>query len=157
MNSDFLGPLKNLLKSLGPKQTVTLVLAFAAVVAIVAGSAYWLSEPNYALLASDLDAESASAITSQLKNSKVPYQLTDGGRSVRVQAERVDEMRLQFAGSGLPSAGRIGFEIFDRPAFGTTEFLEQVNFRRALEGELGRTISTLTDVSSARVHIAMAK
>jgi flagellar M-ring protein FliF len=66
-------------------------------------------------------------------------------------------MRLQFAGSGLPSGGRIGFEIFDRPAFGTTEFLEQVNFRRALEGELGRTITTLSDIASARVHIAMAK
>src|SRR5579862_2102449 len=157
MNSDLFAPLKSLIKSLGPKQTATLALAFAAVVGIVVGSAYWMSEPNYALLASDLDAESASALTSQLKNAKVPYQLTDGGRTIRVQAERVDEMRLQFAGSGLPSAGRIGFEIFDRPAFGTTEFLEQVNFRRALEGELGRTIGTLSDVVSARVHIAMAK
>jgi flagellar M-ring protein FliF len=157
MDADFLAPLKNLVKSLGPKQTLTLALAFVAVVAVVAGSAYWMSEPNYALLASDLDAESASALTSQLKNAKVPYELTDGGRTIRVQAERVDEMRLQFAGSGLPSGGRIGFEIFDRPAFGTTEFLEQVNFRRALEGELGRTISTLADISSARVHIAMAK
>jgi flagellar M-ring protein FliF len=157
MDSDFLAPLKTLVKSLGAKQTATLVLAFAAVVAVVGGSAYWMSEPTYALLASDLDAESASALTSQLKNAKVPYQLTDGGRSIRVQAERVDEMRLQIAGSGLPSGGRIGFEIFDRPAFGTTEFLEQVNFRRALEGELGRTITTLSDIASARVHIAMAK
>jgi flagellar M-ring protein FliF len=157
MDADFLAPLKTLVKSLGPKQTVTLALAFVAVVAVVGGSAYWMSEPTYALLASDLDAESASALTSQLKTAKVPYQLTDGGRSVRVQAERVDEMRLQFAGSGLPSGGRIGFEIFDRPAFGTTEFLEQVNFRRALEGELARTITTLSDIASARVHIAMAK
>src|SRR5580765_2317595 len=105
MDADFLAPLKTLVKSLGPKQTVTLALAFVAVVAVVGGSAYWMSEPTYALLASDLDAESASALTSQLKTAKVPYQLTDGGRSVRVQAERVDEMRLQFAGSGLPSGG----------------------------------------------------
>ena len=69
----------------------------------------------------------------------------------------VVELRMQFASGGLPSAGRLGFEIFDRPAFGTTEFLEHVNYRRALEGELARTISTLSEVASARVHIAMAK
>ena len=71
--------------------------------------------------------------------------------------ERADELRLEFASGGLPSAGRIGFEIFDRTAFGTTEFLEHVNYRRALEGELARTISTLAEVASARVHIAMAQ
>src|SRR4029079_5451462 len=80
-----------------------------------------------------------------------------GGRTVSVPVERVDELRLQFASGGLPSAGRIGFEIFDRTAFGTTEFLEHVNYRRALEGELARTISTIAEVASARVHIAMAK
>src|SRR5215475_7728270 len=103
MNSDFFGPLKSLVKSLGPKQTATLAIAFVAVIGVVVGSAYWMSEPTYALLASDLDAESASALTSQLKTAKVPYQLTDGGRTVRVEADRVDEMRLQFAGTGLPS------------------------------------------------------
>jgi flagellar M-ring protein FliF len=149
--------LKQLTKTLGPRQVGLLVVVFVAVVGIVVGSAYWMSAPNFALLASDLDAESASALVSHLKDVKVPYEITDGGRTVRVPAERVDELRLDVAGTGLPSAGRVGFEIFDRPAFGTTEFLEQVNFRRALEGELGRTIGTLSDVSSARVHIAMGK
>ena len=93
----------------------------------------------------------------KLKADNVPYQLGDGGRSVSVPVERVDELRLQFASDGLPSSGRIGFEIFDRTAFGTTEFLEHVNYRRALEGELGRTIRSLSEVASARVHIAMAK
>lgn len=158
MNPDqLLAHFKQLAKTLGPKQTGLLAFVFVAVVGVVVGSAYWMSTPNYALLASDLDAESASALVSHLKDLKVPYEISDGGRTVRVPAERVDELRLDVAGTGLPSSGRVGFEIFDRPAFGTTEFLEQVNFRRALEGELGRTISTLSDVSSARVHIAMGK
>src|SRR6185295_9546486 len=89
--------------------------------------------------------------------SKVAYVLDEGGRTIRVAADRVDEMRLEFASQGLPTTGRIGFEIFDRTAFGTTEFLEHVNYRRALEGELARTIATIAEVSSARVHIAMAK
>src|SRR4029079_17634903 len=112
---------------------------------------------QYSLLVADMDAETASSVVTKLKESKVAYQLGDGGRTISVPVERVDELRLQFASGGLPSAGRIGFEIFDRTAFGTTEFLEHVNYRRALEGELARTISTLSEVASARVHIAMAK
>ncbi len=149
--------LKKLAEALSAKQILGLVSVFAAVVVVFVTSAYWLSAPNYTLLVADMDSETASAVVAKLKAAKVPYELDAGGRSVRVPAERADELRLDFASDGLPSAGRIGFEIFDRPAFGTTEFLEHVNYRRALEGELARTISTLAEVSSARVHIAMAK
>ena len=149
--------LKRLVSALSAKQLVGLGVVFLAVVGVVVGSAYWLSTPNYTLLVSDMDSETASSVVTRLKNAKVQYQLDDGGRTVRVPAERADELRLEFASNGLPSAGRIGFEIFDRTAFGTTEFLEHVNYRRALEGELARTISTLSEVASARVHIAMAK
>jgi len=149
--------LKKLAASLSAKQILGLAAAFLAVVAIVVGSAYFINTPSYALLAADLDAESAGALVTKLKDAKVPYALDAGGRTIRVPAERLDELRLQFATDGLPAGGRLGFEIFDRPAFGTTEFLEHVNYRRALEGELARTISTLSEVSSARVHIAMAK
>jgi flagellar M-ring protein FliF len=149
--------LKKLSSTLTPRQIAGLVSVFVAVVAVVVGSAYWISAPQYTLLVADMDAETANSVVSRLKADNVPYQLGEGGRTVSVPAERVDELRLAFASDGLPSAGRIGFEIFDRTAFGTTEFLEQVNYRRALEGELGRTISTMSDVASARVHIAMAK
>jgi flagellar M-ring protein FliF len=149
--------LKKLTASLTGGQVTGLVMVFVAVVGVVIASAYWISQPTYQLLVSDMDAETASSVVARLKAAKVKYELTDGGSSVRVPAERVDELRLQFASGGLPSAGRIGFEIFDKVAFGTTEFLEHVNYRRALEGELARTISTLSEVSSARVHIAMAK
>lgn len=149
--------LKKLAAALSPRQIAGLVAVFVGVVGVVVGSAYWLSRPTYTLLVADMDAETASSVVSKLKDEKVPYQLGDGGRTVSVPVERADELRLSLASGGLPSAGRIGFEIFDRPAFGTTEFLEHVNYRRALEGELARTIGTLSEVASARVHIAMAK
>jgi flagellar M-ring protein FliF len=149
--------LKKLTTTLSAKQQLGLGAVFVAVVGVVVGSAYWISAPTYALLVADMDAETAASVVSRLKNDKVPYELGAGGRTVSVPVERADELRLQFASNGLPSAGRIGFEIFDRSAFGTTEFLEHVNYRRALEGELARTIATLSEVAGARVHIAMAK
>lgn len=149
--------LKKLTTTLSAKQLLGLGVAFVAVVGIVVGSAYWISQPSYSLLVADMDSETASSVVARLKEQKVAYQLGDGGRTVSVPVERLDELRLEFASGGLPSAGRIGFEIFDRSAFGTTEFLEHVNYRRALEGELARTIGTLAEVNSARVHIAMAK
>jgi flagellar M-ring protein FliF len=148
---------KQLTSALSPRQLAGLGAIFLAVVGVVVGSAYWISTPEYTLLVADMDAETASSVVNRLKTAKVAYKLGDNGRSVSVPVERVDELRLEFASGGLPSAGRIGFEIFDRTAFGTTEFLEHVNYRRALEGELARTIATLAEVASARVHIAMAK
>lgn len=148
-------------KALGASLTVaqgaSLVLAFVAVVALVSGSAYLMNRQGYVLLFSDLDAESASDVVGRLKAAKVPYHLENGGRAVRVPEGRIDELRLDFASQGMPASGRIGFEIFDKVSFGATEFLEQVNFRRALEGEIARTISTLSEVASARVHVATAK
>lgn len=153
----FFEHVRRLTSTLTASQMVSLALAFIGVVGVVAGSAYYVNTPSYSLLFSDLDAESASSVVTRLKNEKVPYVLDEGGRTVRVASERVDELRLEFAAQGQPTSGRIGFEIFDRTAFGTTEFIEHVNFRRALEGELARTISTIAEVASARVHISMAK
>jgi flagellar M-ring protein FliF len=148
---------KRLASTLTPKQIITLALAFVGVVGVVVGSAYYVNVPTYSLLFSDMDAESAASVVAKLKNDKVPYVLDEGGRTIRVASARVDELRLAFSSQSMPSSGRIGFEIFDRTAFGTTEFLEHVNYRRALEGELARTIGTIAEVASARVHIAMAK
>jgi len=147
---------KKLAASLSAKQILGLVTVFVIVVGIVVGSAYFISTPDYVLLVSDMDAETATTVVQKLKDAKVEYKTSDGGRSIRVPAERVDELRMQIASTGL-QAGHIGYEIFDRPAFGTTEFLEHVNYKRALEGEIARTISTLSEVQSARVSIAMAK
>jgi flagellar M-ring protein FliF len=138
-------------------QILSIAISFVLVVAIVGGSAFWLNSPSYALLFADMDQEAAAQVVARLKSLKVPYVLDEGGRSIRVASSRVDELRLELTAQGLPSSGRIGFEIFDRTSFGATEFVEQVNFRRALEGEIARTIATLAEVSAARVHIAIGK
>ena len=143
--------------TLSRTQLTTLAVAFVAVVGVVVGSAYWVNVPTYAVLFADMDPESAGGVVTRLKNDKVAFTLDDGGRTIRVPAARVDELRLNFASQGMPVSGRIGFEIFDRTAFGVTDFLEHVNYRRALEGELARTISTIAEVGSARVHIAMPR
>ena len=143
---------------LSPGQLLSLFVTFLGVVGVIIGAAYWISSPAYRVLFSDMDVESAGAIVDDLRADEIPYRLAPGGRTVRVPADRIDELRLAFASDGrLPASGRIGFEIFDRTAFGATEFLEQVNFRRALEGEIARTIVTLSDVANARVHIAMSR
>jgi flagellar M-ring protein FliF len=149
--------LKQLQSKLSTTQLVSLVAAFAAVVALVASASWYLSTPEYRLLFTDMDPEEASQVVSRLTTDKVQYRLANGGRDVEVPKEDVDRLRLSFSNQGLPNSGRIGFEIFDRTAFGQTEFLEQVNYRRALEGEIARTIATISEVASARVHIAMAK
>lgn len=158
MNPDqILAKLKTLASGLTRTQLATLAGAFVLVVGLVIGSAYWLNRPTYALLFADMDAEAANQVVEKLTADKVPYVLDPGGRSIRVDARRVDELRLQFASQGLPASGRIGFELFDRTQFGQTEFLEHVNYRRALEGEIARTIATLAEVEAARVHIALGK
>jgi flagellar M-ring protein FliF len=141
--------------ALSGRQLTTLAIAFVAVVALTIWSAYSLKTPSYGVLFSDMDAESAASVVSKLKNDKIQYALDDGGGTVRVPVNRIDELRLEFASAGMPSSGRMGFELFDRTAFGVTDFLEHVNYRRALEGELARTISTIGEVASARVHIAL--
>jgi flagellar M-ring protein FliF len=149
--------LQALAASLSRTQLITLAVTFVAVVGLVGGTAYWLDSVPYRLLFSDLDAEAAADVIARLKEQDVPYRIEDGGRTVRVAEDRVDELRLDFAGRGLPSSGRIGFEIFDRTTFGATDFLEQVNYRRALEGEIARTIASLAEIAEARVHIALGK
>ena len=138
-------------------QLASLFVSFALVVGIVGGSAIWINAPTYALLFADMDQESAGQVVTRLKSMKVPYQLDEGGRAIRVPAARVDELRLELTAQGLPSSGRIGFEIFDRTSFGATEFVENINYRRALEGEIARTIGTISEVAGARVHIALGK
>jgi flagellar M-ring protein FliF len=152
-----LARVKSLRESFTTTQLVSMAAAFLAVVGVVFAFGYWASRPTYRLLFSDLDAESASQVTAKLTELKVPYELAESGRGIRVPEDRVDQLRLDFAGQGLPAGGRLGFEIFDGTNFGWTEFLEQVNYRRALEGELARTIATIDEISGARVHIAMGQ
>lgn len=149
--------LKDLSGQLSVKQQISLIFTFLAVIGLVSGAAWWITRPTYALLFEEMDQTAASEVIAKLDAQKIDYKLDTGGRGIRVPSSQVDRLRLDLSAQGLPSSGRIGFEIFDRTAFGQTEFLEHVNYRRALEGEIARTIGTIADVSGARVHIAMAK
>lgn len=152
-----LAAFKKLTGSLSKTQLVTLGIVFVGAVGLIAMSAYWINKPDFVLLADGLSSESAQGVIAKLKAAKVDYQLDNGGTSIRVPAEKVNELRLQVASEGFASAGRIGFELFDKTSFGTTDAQEHINYQRALQGELERTISTLSEVASVRVNLTMAK
>ena len=96
-------------------------------------------------------------IVSKLSEKKIPYKVSASGGAISVPAEKVSELRLELAAAGLPQGGGVGFEIFDNKTLGATEFEQQLNYRRALQGELSRTINGLDEIQSSRVHIALPK
>lgn len=132
------------------------VAAFVAL-AIVVGvfTAVILSKPRMSVLFSGLESEDAGAIVQKLSDEKVNYQLSGDGSTIEVPSDKVYDLRLKMATQGLPQGGTVGFELFDKQNFGMTEFTEKLNYQRAIQGELTRTICQLAPVMSARVHIAM--
>jgi flagellar M-ring protein FliF len=114
-----------------------------------------VNAPTYNTLFNNLSPEDASKIVAKLKEKSIPYQLEDGGKSILVPKQKVYEMRLALAGEGLPQSSVIGYEIFDRTNLGISDFVQKVNYRRALEGELARSILTIEEVEAARVHLVV--
>jgi len=132
----------------------------AAVIALIAGLVSfvkWRHESDFRPLFTGMPAEDAAAIVQKLKESGTEHRLAENGSSVLVPAAKLDELRLEMAAAGLPRTGRIGFELFDKANLGVTDFTEHVNYRRALEGELERTIRSLNEVEQARIHITFPK
>ena len=117
----------------------------------------WLNTVDYARLYSNISDDEAGEIITFLEDSKIPYELADGGRTISVPSDQVYKTRISLASSGLPRGGSMGYSIFDQNNLGMTDFLQNLNFRRALEGELTRTIMQLAEVSAARVHIVIPK
>jgi flagellar M-ring protein FliF len=103
----------------------------------------------------NLDSQEAGQIIDQLRGSKVPYRISEGGTEILVPSSKINDVRLNLAAQGYPKSGIIGYEIFDQTNLGMTDFLQKVNYRRALEGELTKTISSLKEVESARVHLVI--
>jgi flagellar M-ring protein FliF len=103
--------LKSATESFTTAQLATLALTFVLVVSVIAGSAWYLNKPTYALLFADMDEETAGQIITKLKTMKIPYELDPGGRAIRVPSDRVDELRIDLTAAGLPQTGRVGFEI----------------------------------------------
>lgn len=136
---------------------IPLMVAAAAAVAIVVAMVLWAKAPDYRTLYSNLSDQDGGAIVTQLTQMNIPYRFADGSGAIEVPADKVHELRLRLAQQGLPKGGAVGFELLDQEKFGISQFSEQVNYQRALEGELARTIETLGPVKGARVHLAMPK
>jgi len=138
-----------------PARRIVLATTGVGLLVVVLGLAWWVQRPLYRPLFTKLAEQDASAIVEALRAEKVPFRLEDGGRAILVPAEQLYELRLALASRGLPEGGSVGFELFDRQTRGQTDFLQRLNYQRALQGELARTISRLGGVESARVHLAL--
>ncbi|HEY4542309.1 MAG TPA: flagellar basal-body MS-ring/collar protein FliF [Noviherbaspirillum sp.] len=134
-----------------------LMLGVAAVLAVMSGVWMWGKEPDYRVLFSNFSDRDGGAIVAALQQMNVPYKFAEGGGAILVPAESVHDARLQLASQGLPKGGNVGFELMENQKLGVSQFLEQVNFQRALEGELARSVQTLAAVQAARVHLALPK
>ncbi len=150
-----LAQVRELWARLTTAQRITLIGVTAALVVGLAALTFWAGRPQYVLLFGRLAPEDAYQVVDKLKSEGIPYKLQEGGRAVLVPADRVYDVRLMLAGEGLPQGGVVGYEIFDRTGFGMTDFAQRINYTRALEGELTRTIRHLDGVEGARVHLVL--
>ncbi len=149
--------MNRLLNSLSWKQTLTILVIAGGVLAGLTALTRWNRERDFRPLYSSLSAEDAAAVVAKVRESGTEVRLSENGSSVLVPSAKVAELRLQLAAAGVPKSGRIGYELFDKTNFGASDFAEQVNYHRALEGELERSVMSLAAVEQARVHITLAK
>jgi len=149
--------MSKILANLTARQRITILVVAIAVGAGLYSLVQWRREADFRPLFTGLTPEDAAGIVQKLKESGAEYRLPESGGSVLVPSTRLAELRLTMASIGLPKSGRIGFELFDKVNLGATEFTERVNYRRALEGELERTVMALAEVEQARVHLTFPK
>lgn len=149
--------LKKLLARLSLAQKISILSAVLIVAAGLMAFLQWRHAGDFKPLYTGLAAEDAGAVVQKLKEGGVEYRLSESGSTVLAPSAKLAELRLQLATSGLPKTGRMGFELFDKTSFGMTDFAEHVNYRRALEGELERSIMLLAEVELARVHLTFPK
>nr|WP_294839363.1 flagellar basal-body MS-ring/collar protein FliF [uncultured Methylotenera sp.] len=134
-----------------------LVAGIAAVVAVMVVFWLWSQQPDYRVLFSNYSDKDGGAIVAALEKLNVPYKFSDSGTAIMVPAAQVHQVRLKLAADGLPKGGNIGFELLENQKFGVSQFVEQVNFQRGLEGELERSIQSIAAVEVARIHLAIPK
>ncbi len=152
----FADQFKAVMKTMSAVKLITLGLLVIGTAAGIIALVSWSSRPEFVPLYSHLTAEDAAEVVSKLREQKTPYTLSQNGTAVQVPRERLYEVRLELAAQGLPRGNGLGFEVFDSTKLGTTEFVQNINYQRALQGELSRTISGLAEVEGSRVHIVMA-
>lgn len=134
-----------------------LMLGVAAILAVMSGVWMWSQQPDYRVLFANFSDRDGGAIVASLQQMNIPYKFAEGGAAILVPASQVHDARLKLASEGLPKGGNVGFELMENQKLGVSQFLEQVNFQRALEGELARSVQSVAAVQSARVHLALPK
>jgi flagellar M-ring protein FliF len=146
--------LRSLIASLSVRQRWTIIATALLVAAGLYGLSRWERESAFRPLYNGMAPEDAALVVQKIKEGGTEYRLSNNGTTISVPDDRVAELRLELASAGIPKSGRIGFEIFDKTNFGMTDFAEHINYRRALEGELERSVMAITEVEQARVHIS---
>ncbi len=136
---------------------MTVVASALISLAAIAAMVNFSGQMDYQTLYSNLSSEDAATIVGKLQEKKIPYKINPSGDAITVASDKIPELRMELAASGLPRGGNIGFEIFDQKSIGATEFEQKLNYRRAIQGELARTINSLEEIQQSRVHIAFPK
>ena len=149
--------LSPLVERLRAQPKLPLIVGAAALVAAAAAFMLWSRAPDYKVLYNNVSDRDGGAIIASLQQMNVPYKFADGGGAILIAGDKVPEVRLKLAAQGLPKGGGVGFELMDNQKFGTSQFAEQINYQRGLEGELARSIESIGTVESARVHLALPK
>jgi len=144
-------------KNLDQNQKTIILAAFALVISTLVVLTFWFNRVEYKVLYSNLPAKEAAKITKYLQEKKIPFKLQDQGATVLVPAEKVHQTRLELAGEGLPKSGEIGFEIFDKTDFQSSEFAENVKYVRALQGELSASINKLEAVEESKINLSIPR
>jgi flagellar M-ring protein FliF len=148
-------PIEEFIERIGGRRRAAIAAIGLATVVLILGLSRIASRPSYVAVFNDLPLESVGKITTKLDETGIPYRLENGGSTLEVPSTELARTRVALAAEGLPDKGRPGLELFDQPSWGMTDFAQRINYRRALEGELERTIGKMTGVESAQVHLAM--
>jgi flagellar M-ring protein FliF len=138
-------------------RNIAIGVAAAVVIAVMIAVWMWSQQPEYKILFANYNDKDGGAITASLDQMGVKYKFSEGGSAILVNSEQVHDIRLKLAAQGLPKGGNVGFELMENQKLGVSQFLEQVNYQRSLEGELAKSIQSLGAVSAARVHLALPK
>lgn len=138
-------------------QKLGTLVAVAMAIALAVGGVLWASDPPYGVVFANLSEKDGGQIVAALEQQNVPYRISEGGSAIMVPSDRVHDVRLRLASQGLPKGGLVGFEVMETQKLGISQFAEQINYQRALEGELARSIQSLGAVRGARVHLAIPK
>jgi len=152
---DIIKNLKSFFDELTPAKKISVVVTFLLVIGVVTSMIIWASKTRYKVLYSNLTPEDSANISQILESSKVSYQTDDNGKTIKIPEDQVEILRLEIAKRGVNFTSAVGYEVFDKQAFGTTNFVQKINRQRALEGELVKTITHIRGVKRARVHLSL--